>query len=327
MTQTIGAASVPVTFAFVTPVYNEVDDIDETMAAMCGQTIAPKQIIVINDGSTDETQAAILKWQDHPAVTIIEHERNCGASAARNSGVSAATTDVVVFLDGDDSPPPDFLERLAVVYARGFDCVSVESRVYNDRSVVTRFLEAEHAVSYGPGHRGLPGWTAGFSCRRSFAETHQFPEELPGCGGEDVDFFRRITAGGARAAAEFSIVVGRRTPTSLSGFWRQWTGRGKPIPYIEVRLRHHSLIRATLRRLLAALRSLLRTILLLPNVVAAIRRTRKSPQRSRDFIGFWILCHLKTLAIRRGEWQSLYRLWRERVTPETLQGLDGPRGS
>lgn len=325
MTGAVGARS-PLTFAFVTPVYNEADDIDETLAAMCRQTLPPAQIIVINDGSTDGTSLALGKWRDHPAITIIEHERNRGAAAARNSGIRAASSEVVVFLDGDDSPPPDFLERLAAVYERGADSVSVESRVHDDQNVITRFLEAEHVVSYGRGHRANVGWTAGFSCRRVLAEAVGFPEELPGCGGEDGEFFRRLMEKGSRHGTEFSIIVSRRTPTTLGGFSEQWTGRGRPIPYVDRYVRRFSLRRTTLRRLLVALRSVARTALVLPNVRSAIVRTRESPQGWRDFPGFWSLCHLKTLAIRCGEWQSLYRLWMERVNPmPPSRGLYGSR--
>lgn len=310
----------PVSFAFVTPVYNEANDIDAAMAAMSAQTRSPEQIIVIDDGSTDGTRAVLRKWEDHPAVTILEHECNRGSSAARNSGIEAATTEVVVFVDGDDSPPPDFLERLAPFYERGFDCVSVESRWPDTGSIVTRFLEAEHIVSYGPGSRDNAGFTAGFSCRRLLASAVRFPDELPGAGAEDGEFFRRLTERGVRRAAEFSIIVERRMPTTFTGFWDQWCGRGRPIPYVDHRLRRYSLGRTTLRRAAAVLRSLVRSMLLLPNAASAVRRARKSPKQWRDFAGFWVLCHLKTLAIHRGAWESVYRLWVEGVSPRGFNG-------
>jgi glycosyltransferase involved in cell wall biosynthesis len=302
-----------VTFAFVTPVYNTADDIDATMAAMSTQTLSAKEIIVIDDGSIDGTRAALQKWEAHPSVTVLEHDHNRGASAARNSGLKVVTAEVVVFMDGDDTPPPDFLERLSALYECGFDCVSVESRGPDGGTTVARFLEAEHVVSYGPANRTNLGWTAGFSCRRRLAESVGFPEALPGCGGEDGEFFRRLIESGARPAADFAIVVTRGTPTTWTGFWRQGTRRGRPIPYVDVHIERRSLIAATARRALAALRSLVRSLLILPNLASAAERTKESPRRWRDFASFWVLCHIRTVAIHRGAWESLYRLWRERT--------------
>jgi glycosyltransferase involved in cell wall biosynthesis len=315
------SATSPVTFAFVTPVFNEAGDIDATMAAMLAQKRPAEQIIIVDDGSTDGTRTALRKWEAHPCVTVLEHDRNRGAGAARNSGIESATTDVVVFVDGDDSPPPDFLERLAPFYETGFDCVSVESRWPDKRSIVTRFLEAEHIVSSQPGsHKS--GFTAGFSCRRHLAKAVGFPDELPGCGGEDGEFFRRLTNIGVRPAVDSSIVVERRMPTTFRGFWDQWSGRGRPIPYVDLSLHQRSLNRTTLRRAAAVLRSLGRSMLLLPNAASAAKRTRKSPKQWRDFAGFWVLCHVRTLAVHRGAWESLYRLWIERIS---LHGSDGGR--
>jgi hypothetical protein len=185
-------------------------------------------------------------------------------------------------------------------------------------------LEAEHVVSYGPTGRANVGWTAGFSCRRRFAESVKFPESIPGCGGEDGEFFRGLMQGGARPAADFEIVVGRGTPTTWSGFWKQWTSRGKPIPYVDVHVAHRSLIGATVRRALAASRSLVRAMLILPNVASAAERARESPRRWGDFVGFWVLCNLKTLAIHRGAGQSLFRIWRDRALSRDSHGLRGP---
>lgn len=298
-------------FSFVIPTLNEAVDIGGTLDAALAQRLPPREVIVIDGGSTDGTPDIVRRYAVRGPVCLLEQCGRPGVGAARNQGIRAATGDVVVVLNADVTVPPDFLERLAPLYAAGYDCVSVESRVENLGDAIGRFIQAEHELRYSLA-RGVVGWTEGFSCRRDLALAVPFPEEIPGAGGEDVVFFGRLQARGAVWRLESPIVVTHRTPSTLRDFWRQWQGRGRAVPYLEHRVLGRPLHAVIAKRALAALRSLLLGLTVVGPLTGAWRRARRSPRQLRDLPVFWALDHVRMVAHRSGEWGGLLRMARER---------------
>lgn len=86
-----------------------------TLDSVAAQTLVPHAVIVVDDGSSDETAALASR---HPAVTRVVDGPCRGPSAARNTGIEACDTDVVVPCDADDLLEPDWLARAAGVFAR-----------------------------------------------------------------------------------------------------------------------------------------------------------------------------------------------------------------
>lgn len=300
------------TFTFVIPAYNEADDIITTLECALAQRLRPREIIVVDDGSTDGTLQKLRKLRDDGLIVVIEHGQNRGAAAARNTAIAAATGDVLVFVDADNWPPVDFLERLAPLYEQGIDFVSVESRIANQDNVIGRFQQAQHQYCYGGNRRGNVGYTQAFSCRRSAAIAVGFPEQLPGFGGEDVEFFDRLLRSGYAWKGDFSIEVLNQVPDTMRDFWRQYRGRGKAVPYIEHRLNGWSLPFVTARRGLALAKSAALAAMLVPHARTAIRMSKHSARGRRDAPAFWALQHVLFAAHRVGEWQSVRELWRTR---------------
>ncbi|MCA9921165.1 MAG: glycosyltransferase [Anaerolineales bacterium] len=102
------------TISVITPTYNRAHLIRESIDSVLQQTFTDFEHIVIDDGSTDETEA-VIKQIDDPRLKYIKRE-NGGASAARNTGLQAATGEWVAFLDSDDLYLPN---RLALQMAKG----------------------------------------------------------------------------------------------------------------------------------------------------------------------------------------------------------------
>lgn len=300
------------TFSFVIPAYNEADDIVTTLECALAQRLRPHEIIVVDDGSTDCTLENLQQLRDDGLIVVIEHGKNRGAAAARNTAISAATGDVLVFVDADNWPPVDFLERLAPLYEQGFDFVSVESRVANQQNVIGRFQQAKHAYCYGGKRRGKVGYTQAFSCRRSAAIAVGFPEQLPGFGGEDVEFFDRLLRSGYAWKGDFSIEVLNQVPDTIADFWRQYRARGKAVPYIEHRLKGWPLQFVAARRALSAAKSIARAVLVVPHALTALRMSKHSSRGWRDAPAFFVLQHVLFAAHRVGEWRSVRELWRAR---------------
>lgn len=305
----LAVATEPTTFSIVVPAFNERDDITATLDALLAQRHRPKEVIVVDGGSTDGTRELLRERAARDAITLIEEPRRRGVAAARNAGIDAATGDVVVILNADVVPPPDFLQRLDEAYRRGAGMVSVQSRVINMDCATGRFLQATHDLEYGP---DAVGWTEGFSCRREAARRARFPEELPGAGGEDVEFFARLRGQDLKWDVDYSIVVSHRVPPTLGQFWQQWRGRGNAVPYVERRLRKRPLEVVIATRALASLKSGAQIVAVYPMVRRARQRARLSPRGMDDLWPFWLLAHVQVLAHRAGEWETIARLLRER---------------
>jgi glycosyltransferase involved in cell wall biosynthesis len=94
----------------IIPLYNKVLFIKEAIHSVISQTIQDFEIIVVNDGSTDESEVVVTNIKD-PRIRIIS-QKNAGVAAARNNGIFESTSDFIAFLDADDYWEPDHLEVL-----------------------------------------------------------------------------------------------------------------------------------------------------------------------------------------------------------------------
>jgi glycosyltransferase involved in cell wall biosynthesis len=124
----------PRTVAVIIPAHNAGLFLGEALDSVLAQTRPPEQIIVVDDGSTDDTAEVARAWGAGSRVPIIVlQQRNCGISAARNAGIRVAQTDLVALLDADDLLLPDHLERLE----RGFDLIPELVLCFGDAEVFT----------------------------------------------------------------------------------------------------------------------------------------------------------------------------------------------
>ena len=94
----------------IIPTYNRADILPRAVNSVLSQTFTDYEIIIVDDCSLDDTQAAISRFDDL-RVHSVKHKRNRGASAARNTGIRYARGEYVAFLDDDDEWLPKFLER------------------------------------------------------------------------------------------------------------------------------------------------------------------------------------------------------------------------
>jgi glycosyltransferase involved in cell wall biosynthesis len=293
-------------FSFVIPAFNEGQHIRAALRSVLAQSYEQYDVIVVDDGSTDETPKMVKAFASSERVRLISHGESRGSGAARNSGIDHASGEIVVFLDADVTVPRDFLERLATHYRADADAVAVESRVADQSTAPARFQQAVYEIDY-PSTRRL-GFSQAFSCRKSIAVMLRFPEELPGTAADDAAFAERLLAGDYVLVREPELVVDHALPMTSSGLWRQAVKRGRAVVHFDRHVRRRSLQATVLRRTAASGRALIGIVLVIP----ALRRATVLAKHSRLGLGdapaLWVYHHIYVNGYYWGQMTELLKM-------------------
>jgi len=142
----------------VIPVYNVEQYIPKTLESLINQTHKPYEIIIVNDGSTDNTVNVSEKILKNSNIQYkIINQINQGVSVARNRGIESASGDYIHFIDGDDWVHPQFFETLLNNIQNSQKEIDVASTSYaivyedipNKKSIrTTRYIKENIALSY-----------------------------------------------------------------------------------------------------------------------------------------------------------------------------------
>lgn len=99
----------------IIPVYNAEKFISNTLDSVINQSYRNYEIIIINDGSTDNTGIILNEYYlKYPSLITIVDQKNMGQSAARNNALAYVNGDYITFLDADDLLLEDYLEKLVI---------------------------------------------------------------------------------------------------------------------------------------------------------------------------------------------------------------------
>ncbi len=176
----------------VIPTHNRRERVQDAVRTVQAQTLAPLEIIVVDDGSTDGT--ADVLGDEFPGVCVIR-QANAGVSAARNAGIAAARGEWIAFLDSDDTWLPEKL-------ARQRDCLQADPTL---RVCHTDEIWIRNGCRVNPGRRhAKPAGRIFLDClplccvspsaillhREVFDAVGVFDPALPAC--EDYDLWLRI---------------------------------------------------------------------------------------------------------------------------------------
>lgn len=127
--------------SIVLPAYNRAGTIRSAIASVLRQSWSDFELLVVDDGSTDDT-VAVARAETDPRIRILQTSRNMGVSGARNHGIAAARAPWVAFQDSDDEWLPEKLDRqMARLSAPGASAIAA----YCGMAIVT-----EMATSAGP---------------------------------------------------------------------------------------------------------------------------------------------------------------------------------
>lgn len=103
----------------VIPVFNGEAYVEATVRSVLEQTVSPRRVIVVDDGSTDGTPDILTRLAQADARVLYLPRSNAGVSAARNAGIAASSAPFIAFLDADDIWLPEKLEQQIQAFERG----------------------------------------------------------------------------------------------------------------------------------------------------------------------------------------------------------------
>ena len=102
----------PDKISVIIPVYNVERSLDRCVESVLRQSYGTLEVLLIDDGSTDGSSALCDRWAETDGRVRVIHGENRGVSAARNTGLDAATGNLIAFADSDDYTDPNMLSAL-----------------------------------------------------------------------------------------------------------------------------------------------------------------------------------------------------------------------
>ncbi len=127
--------------SIILPVYNCEKYLEETLTSIINQTYLNWELIIINDGSTDQSLKICNYFKEKDKRVYIINQENKGVSVARNVGLSKTKGEYIVFLDGDDIIKNDYLEKM-INYIKMYNvdiCICSYTTIKNHISFSNQF--------------------------------------------------------------------------------------------------------------------------------------------------------------------------------------------
>lgn len=207
----------------IIPAYRAANTIGRALVSIAVQTLKPRAVVVVDDGSSDDTYAVTESYRERmPGIELVViRQANAGPGAARNRALREANTRYVAFLDADDEWKPEKLARSMTHLMDGdyslvaHDSVEVDGPHSERLYCARRFNEASQAPFVGLYRRGFIDTTTVVADLAVIRSLGGFDESLP--NAQDFDLWLAILADPNRHFLVFDDVLSiyHRTPGSV----------------------------------------------------------------------------------------------------------------
>lgn len=180
----------------IIPTYNRAPLLQRAIHSVLGQSFANLELIVVDDGSSDETDAVMAACGD-PRVRYVRQDPRTGVAAARNRGLREARGEFIAFLDSDDEWAADKLERQLARFEASDDSLGlvysgVETIGADGMREAARPVARGHVYREMLHHNAIHGGGSNAMIRRAVVATAGFfNEDLPAI--EDYEYWIRVT--------------------------------------------------------------------------------------------------------------------------------------
>lgn len=258
----------------IIPCYNDGHYLDDSVGSIKKQTFTDLEIVIVNDGSNDESTLQKLRSFNDPAITVL-HKDNGHLSSARNHGIRHAKGEIIVTLDADDKYEKTFIEKGVNV-------------LRSDKSIgaVTCYLKSFGLKQYK--WKPLGGDLKNFlyrqeSCasamirKECWERTGGYDEQMKS-GYEDWEFWIRLTSSGWKVHVLKEYLLNYRVTEKSMLLTQSEPRREEIVNYIMEKhkeLYWHELKDAVIQRKIIDLRNPESTTILLKNLYWRVTRKKK----------------------------------------------------
>lgn len=136
----------------IVPIYNVGDYVSKCIQSICEQTYSNIEIILVDDGSTDNSGKICDAYAKKDMRIKVIHKKNAGVSAARNTGINKSMGDYICFVDGDDYVMNDYVEYLLKMILEKQTDIALSTELYSNfdkqqsKTEEVRVCSGEHAT-------------------------------------------------------------------------------------------------------------------------------------------------------------------------------------
>ncbi len=273
----------------VIPAYNVAGYVQQAIHSVHAQTRHADEVVVVNDGSTDETATLLANL---PGIKVVT-QSNHGLSAARNAGTRAATGDFIVLLDADDYWHPQHLEVISrvLIYRPEAKWISTCWTPFNSPNptmplpiTMQKVIRYDYPLYAAYRNRLLPSATA--VARDTLVAIGGFPDDVRRSGEDKICWANLAAAGHHLYFVEAATCFYRLRPTSISSTEAASTERLSTLFDRHSRVQHAILAGTSTASTLAFLRGMaLRTLLPVPDYTGSAEALRIWDQKWGPYAG------------------------------------------
>lgn len=127
--------------SIIVPVYNTANKLEKCLESLVNQTMQDIEIVIVNDGSTDNSEKIIMEYQDkYPNIIKYYKKENTGVSDTRNYGLNVAKSEYIMYIDSDDYIDIHTLEKLNKYIENGIEVIKFKLQKVDERGkIIGRF--------------------------------------------------------------------------------------------------------------------------------------------------------------------------------------------
>ena len=221
----------PKTISLVIPTHNRFKTLQRLLKSIEDLNLAPDEVIIVNDGSVDQTQYLLKSWEsdNHNFVPIVfNNPESQGPGTARNIGIQLASSDAIAFTDDDCIPHPSWISSIMKSrYWERKEIAGIGGKVFNFRKGAVSEYYSYHRILEPPKYNQYLVTANACYLKNCLLEVNGFDETHKYPGGEDNGLSFKLAKCGYMFGFEKNMVVLHDYRTSIISFLKTFYRYGK----------------------------------------------------------------------------------------------------